>query len=159
MTLIPHLHLHTLRGRLIKQVTTIKWRIQYQALERFHTRDSYVAETRLKVPAGEVRNNHIFSDALRLVNGNSVAYNQGKLGASATSGSDEEVPLYWQNRNNLPPISGGQEHRSTVLVKLHHDNTGRVLDGVSPRCPADVVNGTTGAVAEANWLPKVGRQH
>ena len=105
--------------------------IQHQALERFHTGDGYVAKTCLKIPAGEVRNNHIFSDALRLVNGNIVAYNQGKLGASATSGSDEEVPLYWENRNDLPAISGGQEHRPAVLVKLHHDNTGRVLDGVS----------------------------
>ena len=64
MTLIPRLHLHTIRGRLIKQVTTIKWRIKHQALERLHTRDSYVAEASLKVPTGEIRNDHIFSDAL-----------------------------------------------------------------------------------------------
>ncbi|KAK8920148.1 hypothetical protein VCV18_008983 [Metarhizium anisopliae] len=31
------------------------------------------------------------------------------------------------------------------------------VPGVEPG--ADIVNGTTGAIAEANWLPKVGRQH
>ncbi|KAJ0135565.1 MFS glucose transporter mfs1, partial [Fusarium oxysporum f. sp. albedinis] len=29
------------------------------------------------------------------------------------------------NRDNLLAIGGGQEHRSVVFVKLHHDNTGR----------------------------------
>ena len=95
------------------------------------------------------------------MHGNCVAYYQGKLGASAERGSNEEVPLDWENRDNLPAIRGGQEHRSAITVKLHHDNTGRVLDGVSPGRPADVVNstGAASAVAEANWLPKVGCQH
>ena len=89
------------------------------------------------------------------MNGNGVAYGQGELGASANSGSNEEVPVYWENWNNLPAISGGQERRPAVFVKLHHDDAGRVSDGISPRCPADVVDCTASAVAEANWLPKV----
>ena len=90
---------------------------------------------------------------------NCVAYDQGKLGAGTKSGPDEEVPLNWENRNNFPAVRSGQEDRTAILIKLHHDNTGRVLDGVGPRCPTDVVNCTASAVAEANWLPKVRRQH
>ena len=41
--LIPHLHLHAIWGRRVNQVIAIKWGIQHQALERFHTRDSHVA--------------------------------------------------------------------------------------------------------------------
>jgi hypothetical protein len=36
--LIPHLHLHTIQGRRVNQMIAIKWGIQHQALERFHTR-------------------------------------------------------------------------------------------------------------------------
>lgn len=41
------------------------------------------------------------------------------------------------------------------MVKLHHDNKWKVLDGVSPRCPADVVNGIESTVVKTNWLLKV----
>lgn len=88
------------------------------------------------------------------MNGNSVAYDKRELGASAESGSDEEVSLYRGNRDNLLAIRGYQEYRSVVLVKLH-DNTGRVLDGVNPWCLANVVNYTASAIIEANGLPKV----
>jgi hypothetical protein len=93
------------------------------------------------------------------VNGNSIAYNQGELSASAESSYNKEVPLYGENQDNLFAIRGSQEHRSVILVKLHYNNTGRVLDRLSPRCPADIINYTASAITEANRLPKVRRQH
>lgn len=89
------------------------------------------------------------------MNATSKKYDQGEFSASAENGSDEEIPLYGENRDNLLAIRGGQEHRSVILVKSHHDNTGRVLDGPSPRCPANGINCTTSAITEANRLPKV----
>ena len=137
----------------------VKWRIQHQALQRSHTRRGYVAQPGLKVTAGHIRHNHFFRDALRLVNRNGVTHDQGKLGASAECRSNQEVSVYWQNRHNLPAVRGGQECRSGVLAKLHHDSTRLVSEGVSPRRPANVVHCATSAVTETNLLPQVARQH
>lgn len=78
-----------------------------------------------------------------------------KLSASAECGSNEEVPDYWQNRNNLLTINGGQECRSSIFIKLYYNYIQLVSDRVSPRCPANIIYYAISAVIETNILPEV----